>query len=348
MTAVALTIFNGCQKDEPGVSQLADEVQPQEVVQPDVYVENGYLAFKNIEAVDSTILLLNKMTTSEKEAWENQLGFKSARAEFDALFEEYDKLPTYEAFLAFKEKYKDKLKFNENDPDDCSIDYPYATNYFIPVLNNKGVYKVGQSIINKMVITIPRPVLKSGTITDREVTSIHAFPEDNPNGDYNEFHRKPNIDKRKLKNELYYERYIYLDPQEIGGYWHDVYENGILVYLNQRGQKMSWGKWRDYKTEYSIKKIRSQTSGYPEAQDGRTHISPEVKPSINFYLHKHAQYTTNFEPEDFLPYPDYVRFAADVTFRGFGFYPNDYYTIETPENYNYSGGYTYPTDGWGW
>ena len=44
MTAMALTIFNGCQKDEL-VSQLAEE-QPQEVIKPDVYVENGYLVFK--------------------------------------------------------------------------------------------------------------------------------------------------------------------------------------------------------------------------------------------------------------------------------------------------------------
>ena len=108
MAAIIATI-GGCQKEELTDRQLTDEAQPQEVVQPDVYVENGYLAFKNIEAVDSTILLLNKMTTSEKETWENQIGYKSARAEFDALFEEYDKFPTYEAFLAFKEKYKDKL-----------------------------------------------------------------------------------------------------------------------------------------------------------------------------------------------------------------------------------------------
>jgi len=77
MAAIIATI-GGCQKEELTDRQLTGEVQPQVVVQPDVYLENGYLTFKNIEAVDSIILLLNKMTTSEKETWENQLGFKSA------------------------------------------------------------------------------------------------------------------------------------------------------------------------------------------------------------------------------------------------------------------------------
>ncbi|MDP2161110.1 MAG: hypothetical protein Q8K02_11545, partial [Flavobacterium sp.] len=72
MVATVLTIFNGCQKDEL-VRQLANE-QPQAVVKPDVYVENGYLVFKNMEAVDSVIQLLGKMTTTEKEAWEIKLG----------------------------------------------------------------------------------------------------------------------------------------------------------------------------------------------------------------------------------------------------------------------------------
>ncbi|MBW6534905.1 MAG: hypothetical protein K0B11_07850 [Mariniphaga sp.] len=44
--AAIIATFGGCQKEELTDRQLTDEVQPQEVVQPDVYVENGYLAFK--------------------------------------------------------------------------------------------------------------------------------------------------------------------------------------------------------------------------------------------------------------------------------------------------------------
>jgi hypothetical protein len=142
LLATGLTIFNGCQKDE---LVLIDE-QPQDVVNPDVYVENGYLAFKDMNTVDSVIQMLGNMTTDEKENWESAMGYQSARSDFDKLFNEYDKLKSYEAFLTFKERNKDRLIFNETDPSDCSIDYPYATKYFLPILNNKGIYKVGKII----------------------------------------------------------------------------------------------------------------------------------------------------------------------------------------------------------
>ncbi len=64
MTAALLTIFNGCQKDEL-IDQGVD-VQSQDVIKPDVYAENGYLAFKNIGTVDSMIQILSKMTMEEK------------------------------------------------------------------------------------------------------------------------------------------------------------------------------------------------------------------------------------------------------------------------------------------
>gem|GEM_PF-1280010 len=370
MALVALTVFNGCQKEELTDRQLTDEeVQPQEVVQPDVYVENGYLAFKNMEAVDSVIRMFNGMTPKEFELWENQIDFKSARSEFEALFEEYENLKSYSDFVAFKKRNKDKLLFNDNDENDCSIDYPYATKYFTPVLNNKGICKIGNTImkftkdnqiaildgdVNKlrnlsaymndeMVITMPK--LKS-TIINKETSSIHSFPEDDPKGDDNEWHRKPNISNRKLKNELYYERYILSDTDPNYPYT-TRYRNGILVYLNQRGQKISWGRWVNYKTQYSIREVRFQVSGYSEVQDGRYHVSAEVKPSVNFYLHNHFEITP-YIPQNYLPYPSFVYFAAKVTFRGFGFDYEDYYRINNPENYTIAGGYTYPSSGWGW
>jgi hypothetical protein len=364
MVAVALTIFNGCQKDE---LVLIDE-QSQLAIKPDVYVENGYLAFKNMEAVDSVIQLLGKMTKTEKEAWETQLGFKSARAEFDKLFDEYDKLESYQDFLTFKKRNSDNLKFNESDPDDCSIDYPFATKYFTPVINTKGIYKVGRTIVkytsdnqiaildgdinklnnlnsavnDKMIISIPQ--LKSS-----EITSIHNFPEDNPTpNDPNPWHRKPGISDRKLKNELYYERYLYnIGDRWENNQWVTYYENGIRVYLNQRGQKVSWGSWRDYSTSYGIKQIRFQVDSYPEFLDGSTYTSVNANPSINFNLHKHFVETSNGNSAYLAP-PTNVYFAAKVTFNGFGFDADDYYNIENPENYSYTSGYYIPFQPWGW
>lgn len=333
------------------------------MVKPDVYVENGYLAFKNMEAVDSVITMLSKMTIQEKEAWETQMGFKSARAEFDKLFEEYDRLETYEAFLSFKERNKGKLKFNETDNTDCSIDYPFATRYFTPILNSNGVYKVGKTIIkyslDNQVAILDGDINKLNTINDgvvlkyglvrNNIISIHGFPEDNPNGDYtNPWHRKPDISDRKLKNELYVERYLYyFQDRWENNQWVPYYENGLIVYLNQRGQKVSWGSWRDYATTYSLKEIRFQVGSFPEVQDGRTHLSAEVNPSINFSLHKEFVITNNPNIA-YLPLPANIYFVAQTSFRGFGFNSTNYYPIENPENYTYTGGYTYPSSGWGW
>jgi hypothetical protein len=368
MLATVLTIFNGCEKDE----LVVFDEQSQLAIKPEVYVENGYLAFKNMEAVDSVIQMLGKMTTREKEVWENQMGFKSARADFDMLFNEYDKLESYEAFLAFKERNKGKLKFNETDPTDCSIDYPFTTKFFVPVLNNNGIYKVGRTLVkytiddNIVVLNgdinklnnfesfkndrdvLHNTQLKYGLVRNN-ITSIHNFPEDNPNGDTtNPWHRKQDIDDRKLKNELYYERYLYyFDDRWVNNQWVPYYENGIRVYLNQRGQKVSWGSWRDYSTSYGIKQIRFQVDSYPEFLDGTTYTSANVNPSINFNLHKHFVETDNVN-STYLDPPTNVYFAAKVTFNGFGFNEANYYNIENPENYSYTGGYYIPFQPWGW
>lgn len=144
MTVAILGIFNACEKSDDLIHKRID-VQSQEAVKPDVYSENGYLAFKNIEAVDSIIEMLSKMTTPEIEIWEKSMDIVSARNEFEELFSEYEKLNSYDEFLAFKNRNYEKLKFNDLDPEDNSIDYPYSTIHFLPGISlaenvkNKGI-----------------------------------------------------------------------------------------------------------------------------------------------------------------------------------------------------------------
>jgi len=364
MATAVLTIFNGCQKEELNIRRLTDnELQPQEVVKPDVYVENGYLAFKNMSAVDSVIHLLNNMTTSEKEVWESQMGFKSARADFDVLFDEYEKIQSPEKFLAFKEKNKNKLEFNESDPDDYSVDYPYATRYFLPILNNEGVYKVGRSIIkytkedqiviadgdtkklkniyahtnDKNVIMMPK--LKS---TD---TRIDYFEDNDPRTGRNDlWHTKDGISDRRLNNQLYVEQYLnsFFDYNVNMTAW----DNGIRVMLNQRGQKHTILGWKDYYTTYGITEIKCKVGTFPTYEDIRIHISAEVKPSIDFTLAHYGQ-ITYYQPSSYLSIPS-ISFAAKVTFRGFGFDYSDYYKIDHPDTYGLGGSNNYPSPDWGW
>jgi len=319
-----------------------------------------------MQAVDSVIQMLGSMNTTEIEHWENQMGFKSARSEFDALFEEYDKLKSYEAFLQFKEKSKDKLKFNENDPDDCSISYPFNTIYFTPVLNSDGVYKVGESIIkytredqiviadgdvdklnnldnfmhDKMVIIMPK--LKSLV---NNFTDIHFFPEDHPRKDegyYSVWHTKAGISNRRINHKLFAEQYLISDWDYNSNSYYWI--NGIKIALNQRGQKYSWGKWRDYNTTYGISNIKVKVGSEPVWEDNRTYTSGEVKPSINFLLY-HAWSVLPFQPDSYISVPT-VNFAARVTFRGFGFNSNDYYTIDNPDGYGTGNNLLIPPGGW--
>ena len=337
---------------------LIDE-QLQEAVKPDVYLENGYLAFKNMEAVDSVIQMLGMMKRTEKEAWEQQIGLNSARAEFDKLFDEYENLESYIDFVAFKEKNKGKLSFNETDPDDCSIDYPFATKHFLPILNSEGVFQVGMNIfkytndmeqfiitdgdINKLknisaklndnkVISMPR--LKS-------ITILHAFPEDDPSHNNNVYHRKPNISDRKLKNELFIDQYI---TKMSTGFW----KRGYYVNINQRGQKISWGKWKDYSTTYGMRKVRCEI-GSNYIHYINTHISLEVSSSVNFALANDVDFISWPDPYSppFYPIPD-IDFAAEVSFRGFGFLDDQFYKIDNPTGYALASSNNYPSTGWGY
>src|SRR5690554_3753256 len=148
---------------------------------------------------------------------------------------------------------------------------------------------------------------------------------------------KNNISKRRINHQLFAEQYMIW---ETGNRW----VNGIKIILNQRGQKHSLLKWRDYNTTYGISDIRVKVGSEPTWEDDRMYISQEVRPSINFLLY-HAWSVQPFPPESFLPIPD-VNFAANVTFRGFGFEGSDFYKIDIPEGYGIGNNIVVPPGGW--
>lgn len=332
MIAVVLTVFGACQKDE--LKTIQDEGIAK-TGKADVYLENDYLAFKDMNAVDSVMNMLSKMSRQEKDTWEQKIGLKSARAEFDRLFDEYEKLATNEEFLKFKAKYADKLKFNELDSTDCSIGYPFKTIYFLPVLNSHGIYKVGNSIIkytkeDHIIIlngdinllnnleanignpnVIIKPKLKGGS---QKYLELYYFGEDNPAvHDPNAPWWVYNTDwDRRFRNALCLENY-----------WYDygIPASGWKVYLYQTGQKKgSFGKWKDYATVIGLRNASIKIDNlpplyYPSYDTGSEYTSSDVYSTTVVLAEgfiSGSTYLFNYQPS--------VVFSSEVYSRGIGYW----------------------------
>ncbi|MEE4198555.1 MAG: DUF4848 domain-containing protein, partial [Bacteroidales bacterium] len=335
MTAVALTIFNGCQKDELGVSQLADEVQPQEVVQPDVYVENGYLAFKDLNALDSLIKVLNTMTPDEINSWENSIGFISARTYYSPIFKESERISSFEEMVAFKEKYKNVLKWNKLDSNDYTFDYPFYKTGLVPVMNKDGIFKIGRSLVkyakdkkiiiadgdtDKVELALSLNKSTDGIIiynhndllkSSSEHFTITYFTDDYPpesiDGSYIRW-----SSSRKMQNKFAYEAFTY---KLYNGLW----EGGYQVYLRQNARKKTWGIWVNYYTVYKVSGLTYKKNGVTLFTLG-SYTSPETKP-YNFIYIDRTITASNVLNEPSIPVPYPLDFACSSTCRGFDYYP---------------------------
>jgi hypothetical protein len=333
MVAAALTIINGCQKDEL-VSQLADE-QLQEAVKPDVYLENGYLAFKNMEAVDSVNQMLGKMTPQEIEAWEKRMDFKSAKTFFEPIFNEAEKATTVEDILAFKEKYKETLKWNENDPTDYSFDYPFYYTNFVSLINKDVILKIVISLFkyNKE----NRITILDGDITKLETAlnlknnskNILILNEKNNLKSVNTLIGLTNFDgqygndgspdddwcnwssSRKMKTGLQFEDFIY-------GSYYGGYDGAYKIYLWQRAQKKVLGIWKNYSVRYRYGSMVYKENNIIKATYGIV-TTPSTQSTL-FEVYSTVVYTGLINPPQInVPYPMY--FACITTNEDFGYYP---------------------------
>ncbi len=86
MVVLLLTIFNGCQKDDPIISQMTDGDQPQEVVTNPMFVglndiafsvENNRLVFETEEEYEKCIEFLSQLGDENFSAFEYEIGFES-------------------------------------------------------------------------------------------------------------------------------------------------------------------------------------------------------------------------------------------------------------------------------
>jgi hypothetical protein len=142
MSMALLSIFNSCQKDELEVGQLTDEVQPVVVVQPNVYVENGYLVFETKEAFDSIRFVIEKLSFEESIEWEKSLNFTSAKTEKYFAEEEALKIIDENDVHNFKIKYSQRFDVN----DDLDINYKFYSKGLEDILNINGLVKIEKSL----------------------------------------------------------------------------------------------------------------------------------------------------------------------------------------------------------
>ena len=97
MVAVALTIFNGCQKDEQQVSDLKSQELIIEPFQPtyEVGVKNGMLVFESKLAFDVTKLEIAGADRKAVDLWEQKLGIKTPASIFQAIVFAEDSVSNY-------------------------------------------------------------------------------------------------------------------------------------------------------------------------------------------------------------------------------------------------------------
>lgn len=138
MLLAALTVFNGCQKDEPVV---VDE-QLLEVVKPDVYAENGYLVFKDARTFSQTCDFLETLNEKEYEEWAKAFDFISARLVYLDADKKLSQIKNWDEYDELKRKYKNDLIFDN----DGGIFYPFYATAWDKVLNIDGVVKIGNTL----------------------------------------------------------------------------------------------------------------------------------------------------------------------------------------------------------
>lgn len=140
IVAVALTIFNGCQKDE--LIDMGVDVQSQDVIKPDMYVAGDYLVFKNFEVLDSLSKELNNKADETIKDFEAKIGFKSAYSYLKELKNKAEGLSESE-IPNFLENVSKGGYFNKENND---FAYPFTIESFATVLNPQGKVQIGKTI----------------------------------------------------------------------------------------------------------------------------------------------------------------------------------------------------------
>jgi len=154
--------------------QQSELIEPEVLTnQKDVYVENGYLVFKNLQSADSVLKEVYQMDEFNFSAWEKSIGFQSARSLIQELYEQSKMLNSkdeLEKFLAKNQKYLILSKIDTTS----NISVVFESERWNPIINREGIVKVGKSLIifdsGKTISILDGDIKKIGLARNYEIS----------------------------------------------------------------------------------------------------------------------------------------------------------------------------------
>jgi len=124
---ISLCLWSSCQEETLlETTQDVKEYDSSKVSEPvkdlsfDLEVSNGRLVFTDLQHFMSTLEFLsdneNRHFTREAlDNWEQQIGFKSSRNEYEEILDEYEKITSEEELRIFKNNVDEKITFDKDD-----------------------------------------------------------------------------------------------------------------------------------------------------------------------------------------------------------------------------------------
>ncbi|GET35057.1 hypothetical protein PbJCM13498_39200 [Prolixibacter bellariivorans] len=278
MAAALSTFFAGCQKDEIN-GQLTDNVQQKSATVPNVYSENGYLVFKNIETLDSIAQVMNQEDSTSQVSWEEYMHFESARTYRAKLNDEIFSTDDYSVFLKKANEAASEGYFNKKD---SCMDYPFSNYSWASVLNKDGIVKVGDILyafskkggiaMSKGTPELISLARKGGALpTGIEYTQFGNSLKSATINDYrtiNDYGKYFKTEKRNRKYKL--SVYLSYDVIKVKRrvYIPDVHDfkdvmlpDGVKYEIYCHQQKKGTFGWRDYQTHLSYKDFAVKIGG---------------------------------------------------------------------------------------
>ncbi len=305
IVAVALTIFNGCQKSD---EQVLIGAQPQAVVKPDVYSKNGFLVFSNQQELSKTLNSLAQMTEKERKLWEGKHSFTSQMSMFHNIInaelkldEPYENMsdeelknaipPAEHSAIYYKSLEKGIIKEYKDSDGSSMYDYSTCAPYLASVLNDEGIFMVGDTMYQytpsafkqwiNCDINNKMKLVNTGESTDEISVNIQLKSTTVAYGswEYDSGH------KRRIRIGINFNSQQYYADGTVWKYTH---------WVEVQSQKKSWwGKWRYNWTDMYVKGHWDYAIDYgnPYYQEGEFNNST----GYHNYPSTHHVYASNYK-----------------------------------------------------